>query len=252
MHGKFFWYDIMTTDAAAAARFYGDVVGWSTQASGQDDYQLFTTNGQAVAGLMSIPDEVQGSGRRPVWMGYIAVDDVDASTARIKELGGMIHRPPSDVPGVIRFAVVADPQGAVFLTAKGLMEDPRPPLPGNTPGTIGWRELYAGEWESAFAFYETMFGWTKSRAIDMGPMGTYQLFATGAEAVGGMMTKPPTIRAPFWGYYINVAALGVCMERIKAGGGSVVHGPSEVPGGSWIVQCIDPQGAFFALVAPTQ
>jgi predicted enzyme related to lactoylglutathione lyase len=254
MHGKFFWYDVMTTDPAAARRFYASVVGWGAQDSGvgDADYTVLTVSGQGVAGLMPIPEDSRAAGVPPTWMGYIEADDVDAVAARIVELGGTVQKPPADVPGVIRFAVVADPQGAGFLIAKGLMEGGPPPLPPMTPGTISWHELYAADWEQVFPFYEKLFGWVKKEAIDMGPMGTYQLFATPGsdEAVGGMMTKPQEVPAPFWGYYIGVPNIDTAVERVKAGGGRVINGPMEVPGGAWIVQAIDPQGAYFALVGP--
>jgi hypothetical protein len=146
--------------------------------------------------------------------------------------------------------VVADPQGAGFLLAKGLSSESFPPISSRTPGAIGWRELMAGEWKSAFAFYEKLFGWTKAEAFEMGPMGTYQLFATGAEPVGGMMTKPDAVPMPNWGYYFNVDAIDAAAERVKAAGGKILMGPAEVPGPMFIVQCMDPLGAYFALVAP--
>jgi hypothetical protein len=146
---------------------------------------------------------------------------------------------------------VADPQGAGFLIATPLIKDAPPPIPPGTPGTIGWHELYAGEWKSAFAFYEKLFGWKKAEAHDMGPMGIYQLFKTSGEmAAGGMMTRPPHIPAPFWGYYINVEAIDAAAARVTAGGGKILNGPMEVPGPMWTLQAMDPQGAYFALVAP--
>src|SRR2546425_7985531 len=128
MQGKFFWYDVMTTDTQAAQKFYGDVVGWGAQDSGTPgaDYTLFTVNGQGVAGLMPISEEVCKACAQPCWMGYIAVDNVDQAAARLEREGGMVHRPPMDVPGVIRFSVVADPQGAGFIIAKGLVPDAPP------------------------------------------------------------------------------------------------------------------------------
>jgi uncharacterized protein len=249
--GKFFWYDIMTTDTKAAQKFYGEVVSWGAQDSGTPgvDYTLFTVNDQGVAGLMPIPEDARKAGARPSWMGYIAVDNVDEAAARLQQEGGKVHRPPTDIPGIIRFCVVSDPQGADFIMAKGLLHEAQPELPVGTPGTVGWRELYAADWESAFPFYEKMFGWTKAEAIDMGSMGTYQLFATGNGPVGGMMTKPDMIPVPYWGYYFNVSRIDSAAERVTAGGGKIVNGPMQVPGGQWIVQCVDPQGAVFALVA---
>lgn len=251
MSGNFFWYDVMTTDTAAAATFYGDVVGWGVQDSGvpDSDYTLFTVDGRGVAGLMATPEDARKAGIKPRWMGYVAVDDVDLAATQLVEAGGTVHRAPIEVPGVIRFAVVADPQGAGFLVAKGLVQDAPPELPIGTPGTVGWRELYAVEWQAAFTFYQKLFGWSKAEAIDMGAMGTYQLFATGADPVGGMMNKPDTMPAPQWGYYFNVGAIDAAAARVTAGGGAILNGPHQVPGGQWIVQCRDPQGAFFSLVA---
>jgi predicted enzyme related to lactoylglutathione lyase len=252
MQGKFFWYDVMTTDTKAAAKFYGAVVGWGTQDGGSPDmaYTLFTLNGRGVAGLMPLPEEFAKSGGRPAWLGYIEVDDVDAMAARIQAEGGKLHRGPITVPGIIRFAVVADPQGAGFLIAKPLVEDAPPPLAPGLAGTIGWHELYAVDGPSAFAFYEKLFGWTKDQAMDMGPMGIYQLFKTGGQyAAGGMMTKPAAIPVPYWGYYFNVDALDAAAARVTAGGGKILNGPMEVPGPMWVVNCMDPQGAGFSLVA---
>ena len=254
MANQFFWYDVMTTDTAAATKFYCDVVGWGAEDSGvPGHYTLLTVNGHGVAGLMAIPEEAAKMGAHPAWMGYIHVDDVDAMAASIKTEGGKVLREPMDVPGVIRFAVVADPQGAGFMIAKPVPREGQHQFPPGTTGTVGWRELYAGEWQSAFAFYEKLFGWTKAEAHDMGPMGTYQLFAAGAEPVGGMMTKPPQVPAPpYWSYYLTVDGIDTAVERVNAGGGKIINGPMEVPGGQWIVQALDPQGAFFALVSNTK
>jgi predicted enzyme related to lactoylglutathione lyase len=251
MHGNFFWYDVMTRDTGAAAKFYGAVVGWDTQAQANPgvDYTVFTTQGRGVAGLMPIPPHMPPDSRS-VWLGYIYVDDVDAACARITAEGGAVMRAPTDVPGVIRFAVVADPQGAAFLVARPMPTDAPLPLPPGTPGTIGWHELYAGEWSSVFGFYEKLFGWTKSTPVDMGPMGTYQLFAKDGVDIGGMMTKPPAVPHPYWGYYFNVAAIDAAAARATAAGGTILNGPMEVPGPMWVVQALDDQGAVFALVAP--
>ena len=242
----------MTTDTKAAARFYSTVVGWGTQEQGAAgmEYTVFTVNGQGVAGLMPIPEHMAQHGAKPGWLGYISVEDVDAAAAKLKKLGGTLHREPRTVPGIIRFAVVSDPQDAGLYIARGLAGETMPEFPMDTPGTVGWRELYATDWKAAFAFYEGMFGWTKADSLDMGEMGIYQLFTTdGSTPAGGMMTKPPSIPRPFWGYYFNVPAIDAAADRVKAAGGTITMGPHEVPGGQWIVQCKDPQDAYFALVA---
>ena len=249
---NFVWYDLMTTDIKAAEDFYSGVVGWRAQDSGMTDqtYVILSAGETSVGGLMPLPAEARAAGAGPSWNGYVAVDDVDAFAERVKRAGGAVHRAPEDIPGVGRFAVVADPQGAAFLLFKGSTdEQPKPAAPG-TPGHIGWRELHAGDGESAFAFYAGLFGWTKAEAMDMGPMGIYQLFAAGDAPIGGLMTKSEAMPRPFWLYYFNVDAIEAAVSRVKDKGGQVLNGPMEVPGGQWIVQCRDPQGAMFALVGP--
>jgi uncharacterized protein len=250
--GKFVWYDVMTSDTKAAEAFYRSVIGWDAKDSGMTDrsYTIFSLGPRMVCGLMPVPEEARAEGVRPHWSGYIAVDDVDDYAERVKAAGGAVHRAPEDIPGVGRFAVAADPHGAVFILFKGSSDqEPVPAAPG-TPGHVGWHELHAGDGESAFTFYSGLFGWTKADAMDMGPMGVYQIFAMGDAPAGGMMTKMPQTPAPFWLYYFNVDAVDAAMARVKDKGGQVIHGPMQVPGGSWIAHCLDPQGVIFAIVGP--
>lgn len=250
--GKFVWYDVMTSDTRAAANFYCSVLGWQARESGKPDggYTVFSVGPTMVGGLMPIPDAARAAGVPPCWTGYIVVADVDADAARVTAAGGAIRRAPQDIPGFGRFAVAADPHGGVFILFRPDGEPPQtPPAPG-TPGTVGWHELHAGDLDRDFAFYAGLFGWTRAEAVDMGAMGLYQTFATGGPAVGGMMTRMPQTPEPFWLYYFNVDALDAAMSRVTQGGGQIVNGPHQVPGGSWIAQCADPQGALFAIVAP--
>jgi uncharacterized protein len=244
-HGKFVWYDVMTSNTKSAEAFYRSVIGWDAKDSGMTD-RSYTM----VGGLMPIPEDAARAGVRPAWMGYVAVDDVDIYAKRVKAAGGAVHRGPEDIPGVGRFAVAGDPHGAGFMLFKGMGDQAPMPAPAGAPGHIGWRELHAGEREGAFAFYSGLFGWTKGEAVDMGPMGVYQTFAIHGTQSGGMMTKTPQTPAPFWLYYFNVEAVDRATARAKDGGGEVLNGPMQVPGGSWIVQCRDPQGAMFAMVGP--
>jgi predicted enzyme related to lactoylglutathione lyase len=247
-HGQFFWYDLMTTDCKAAETFYRSVMGWDAKDSGVpgQTYTLLSKGAAMVGGLMPIPQEARAMGARPCWTGYIAVDDVDAYVDRVKAAGGSLIRGPVDVPGMLRFAVVADPHGAPFIIFRGFSEEAPPPVAPGTPGHVGWHELQAGDREADFAFYAGLFGWTKGEAIES-PAGPYQLFATGGAPVGGVMTKMPEAPGPFWLYYVNVENVDGALTRVKKGGGQVCYGPMQVPGGSWIAQCIDPQGAMFAV-----
>jgi predicted enzyme related to lactoylglutathione lyase len=250
--GTFVWYELATTNGEAAVDFYRTVVGWKTQDSGMPGvrYTIVSAGEARVGGIMAMQAEGCGPDAQPGWVGYIAVDDVDASAARVTAKGGTIRRAPDEIPGIGRFAIAADPHGAAFMLFKPAQGEAPPRPPVGTPGTVGWHELHAGDGQAAFAFYSDLFGWQKDQAMDMGPMGTYQLFKAGAEPIGGMMTKPPHMPQPFWLYYFVVEALDAAHAGVTANGGEVLHGPMEVPGGSWIIQCCDPQGVMFALVAP--
>lgn len=247
--GRFVWYELMTTDTAAARSFYGDVVGWGTQDSSvpEMEYTLFTAGGAPVGGLMAVPEEAKQMGVPPNWTGYISVEDVDAAAARVTELGGSVHVPPRDIPEVGRFAVVADPQAAAFVLFKSAMPDEEPADP-RTQGHVGWHELYTTDWEKALAFYSELFGWQKDQAMDMGEMGIYQLFSHEGRQIGGMFNKPADVPATFWLYYFNTGNIDEAGQKVTRGGGRVLLEPMEVPGGMFIIQCQDPQGAMFALV----
>ena len=165
----FVWYELMTTDVAAASAFYAGVVGWSAQESGMPgvEYTLLKVGDAQVAGLMRLPAELAAIGTPPSWRGYVAVDDVDATEARLLKAGGKVVRPADDIPGVGRFASVADPQGALFLLFKPLRADPPPRPAADAPGTAGWHELRAVDGATAFDFYATLFGWTKGEGLDI-------------------------------------------------------------------------------------
>jgi predicted enzyme related to lactoylglutathione lyase len=249
--GNFVWYDQMSFDFSGSAAFYEKVVGWKLAANAMNDqpYTLLQAGDTMVGGLMPIPEEAAKMGAQPKWMGYIAVDDVDAYAGKVKAAGGAIYRPPSDIPNVGRFAVAGDPHGAGFILFKAA-GDAVPAHDHAKPGHFGWRELHGGDREIDFAFYSGLFGWTKADTFDMGPMGLYQLFNIDGVMAGGMMTKMPQTPVPNWLYYINVDAIDAAAERVKSGGGTVVNGPHQVPGGLWMIQALDPQGAMFGLLAP--
>ena len=249
--GKFVWYDQMSNDLPGAEKFYSKVVGWTLAPNTMNSqkYTLLKAGENMVGGLMPIPEDAAKMGVRPAWMGYIAVDDVKDYADKVKAAGGAIYRPPTEIPNVGTFAVAADPSGAGFLLFKG-DGDQAPTQDPTKPGYIGWHELHGGDPEKSFAFYSGLFGWTKGEAMDMGSMGTYQIFNTKGQQAGGMMKKMAQEPAPHWLYYITVDAIDAAQDRVKSAGGQVINGPMQVPGGSWIINGLDPQGAMFALVAP--
>jgi predicted enzyme related to lactoylglutathione lyase len=245
--GRFVWYELMTTEVAVAKAFYAKVVGWSAQDASTPDlaYTLFTVGGASVSGLMELPEDARKMGATPRWMGYVGVNDADATADRIKCLGGAVYVPPTN-SNIGRISVVADPQTAILALVEGLKPGQQQSAELDEPGRVGWHELLAADWERAFAFYGELFGWQKADA-ELGQTDAYQLFSAGGRLIGGMFTKRPVEPVPYWLYYFNTGDIDAAAERVKSGGGRIFEGPFEVPDGSWIARCIDPQGAIFAL-----
>lgn len=255
MPSNFIWYELLTTDVEGAARFYGSVVGWTLRDSGQAgmDYRFWLANETPIGGLMAMPPSQEAPGMQPGWLGYVQVPDTDAAVTQITSAGGAVAMPAMSIPDVGRMAMVTDPQGAPFhvMTPQGAM--PSPPIASCGPGEFGpaghagWHELHTSDWQAALRFYGGVFGWAAGEGMDMGPMGTYQLFHAGGEAIGGMMNSPDMPR-PTWLYYFNVDDITAAQARVEAAGGTVLMGPQQVPGDAWIIQGRDPQGAMFALL----
>ncbi len=115
-------------------------------------------------------------------------------------------------------------------------------------GQFSWHELATSDYKKTLSFYSDLFAWTPQDAMDMGEAGIYQLYGLGGAPMGGMFNKPDEMPdLPMWLLYISVDDVIAAVGKVKELGGQVVNGPMEVPGGDLIAQCLDPQGALFAL-----
>jgi predicted enzyme related to lactoylglutathione lyase len=245
--GRFVWYELITTDMEAAGAFYANVVGWEMRDASMPGmaYTLCSTAGGTVCGLVNLTAEAGRLGAKPCWIGYVGVDNVDMAATRAIELGGVVEVAPLTIPGVSRFAIITDPQMVALGVFKWLMQRPQVPAP-DTAGEVGWHDLMASDEAGAFTFYHALFGWEKA-GTETGPLGTYQLFSVASETIGGILHKPPGAPSPLWLHYFNVDDIDAAVKRATATGGQVLYGPTAAPGDKWVVQCMDPQGALFAL-----
>jgi len=248
--GRPVWYELMTTDTAAAEKFYKNVVGWTTVPfdGSPSPYTVFQRSGNVgIGGLMKRPE---GMNMPPFWAMYIGVPNFDEAVANIKRLGGRELSPVIDIPKVGRMQMMTDPQGAAFYILQPASSEERPEGAPEI-GDGSWHELMTTDAPAAMKFYQEVFGWQPSEAMDMGEMGTYQMFNRPHGMIGGMMNKPKELAhvPPNWGIYFRVADINAAVDRIKANGGQILNGPMEVPGGDWIVNAMDPQGAAFSLHA---
>jgi predicted enzyme related to lactoylglutathione lyase len=117
--GVFCWNELLTSDPAAASRFYQEIFGWSTTSEEMGEmgtYWMFKRGEKEEAGAMKMPPQAEAP---PHWLPYIAVNDVDATAKNCEDLGGKVYCKPTDIPGIGRFAVLADPEGADFAVFKG-------------------------------------------------------------------------------------------------------------------------------------
>jgi predicted enzyme related to lactoylglutathione lyase len=254
------WYELLTTDIDAAQSFYATVIGWNVAPSttdvggdGPPDYRIATApDGDTIAGMMRLP---AGAPMPPRWLFYVGVDDVDATVDAIVAAGGAQHMSAVDMPGVGRMAMVADPHGTMFYVMKGEGEGSNAfyqGAHGDGPRVTGhavWNELTAPDQDAAMAFYEPLFGWRHESGMPMGPLGDYKFIQSGAQMIGATMPSMAGVDDG-WRFYFEVDDADAAVTRITDGGGSVLQGPDEIPGGAFSVIAQDPQGVRFGVVGP--
>ena len=243
--GKFVWHELLSGDAAAATAFYTKVVPWKSQPWEQDSsYHMWVARNGPVGGIA----KTDGSAP-PHWLAYVAVSDVNATAEQAKGLGGRVLKGKTDLPNGGSYAVLADPQGAEFAVYQSGGET------GNgaqsaTPGAgeFSWHELATTDAKAAMEFYTKLLGWETGPVHDMGPpAGNYHLFLHQGNQYGGMFVSDSSGAGPSWLCYISVEDVGKAATAAKNAGGRVMNGPMEVPGGSWIAQVLDSEGAPFAV-----
>lgn len=246
--GRFCWYELMTTDPDAAPDFYREVVGWDTQAwdGGGMPYTMWLNGEVPIGGVMRLPPEAVAGGAPPHWLIYISSPDAVATTAKAKELGATVLMGPQELPEVGTISVIADPWGAVFCAYQPATYTPGHDGPAAL-GEFSWHELATEDWKAAWTFYSTLFDWQLDHDMDLGPMGTYRMWNRGAQPLGGMFNRPPEIPVCSWMPYARVADVPFAVAKVEGMGGRVLNGPMDVPGGDVVAQCVDPQGAAFAI-----
>ncbi len=258
MSGKsrFFWHDLMTLDVERAKSFYGELFNWKFKTGTGDPYVHVMAGDKGIGGMMQV-DRTQQT--PPHWVGYVSIDDIDATVAAITQRGGKVLMPRTDVPEVGPFAIVADPQGAVFAPMHYIGKDAHHPesmdVPG--PGMFCWDELATSDPAAAATFYGEIFGWT-ANAMEMPGFGTYTLLKRpgtknllGNERdAGGIMKLPPGVPHPFWLSYIAVADCDATVAAALRLGGTAASPAMDIPNVGRVAALFDPHHAAFAVIAP--
>ncbi|MGK6321797.1 VOC family protein [Sphingomonas sp. DT-51] len=245
------WYELLARDPDAAEDFYTHVLNWSVerpQLAAVPDYRvLAASDGDGVAGLMAVPPDAPMA---PGWLFYLAADDVDATVERVTAAGGAVAMSATDIPEVGRIALVADPDGTPFYVMRASGEDESRAFRDADTATAGhavWNELTAPDQDAALAFYAGLFGWRHEGAMPMGALGDYKFVHSGTICLGATMNSFAE-KGPGWQFYFMVDDVDAAVERLTGAGGRVVQGPDEIPGGSFSVVAVDPEGAAFGFV----
>lgn len=251
-HGSFIWYELMTTDPQGAKSFYEAVVGWTVgePMPGPDvEYRMLGAPDGFAGGMLTLTKEMCDQGARPMWFGYLGVDDVDAAVDKAVAAGAAVQMPASDIPGVGRVAIIADPQGVPIYLMRGASDQDSNAYQRHGLGHVAWNELMTSDREAALAFYGDHFGYVKEGGMDMGPeMGEYSFISHSGLTIGAIMKASPD-SPTVWQFYVRVPDVDAAADRVKAGGGQVLFGPMDVPGGERVLVGMDPQGASFGLVS---
>ncbi len=246
VRGRFVWHELLTRDAAAAKSFYTKLTGWKHQPWPLDPtYTVCHSEQGPTAGVLPISAEFPAD--MPAhWLSYAGTRDVDGTVAAAVRAGGTLMKGPEDIKGAGRYAVLKDPQGAVFAILDP--ENARPEAAVPPVGTFSWHELATTDNEAAFAFYSELFGWDAIVRMDMGPIGTYLIFGQNGVQRGGIYNKPADWQAPpNWLPYAHVPNTDAGFKTATAAGAKVLVAPMDVPGGGRIATFTDPTGAPFAI-----
>ena len=242
--GRFVWHEYAAKDVPAAIAFYGPLFGWTTaemEMGPGAKYTILKTGETQVGGMTGVETE-----QTPAhWRLYCTVPDVDAAVVKAKELGGSEIVPAMDIPTVGRFALVADPQGALLFPFKEAQESAELAGPPGA-GTFCWDELLTSDAAAAVEFYKAIYGWTTT-TTDMGPMGTYYVLHRGERMAGGVMGLPMPGVPPHWQTHVAVTDLEATVKHAESLGGHVVMPPTPVPNMGRFAVILDPQGAPFAV-----
>jgi predicted enzyme related to lactoylglutathione lyase len=241
------WIELVTPDQQAARAFYGPLFGWSFDDHDMGEmghYLIGTIEGDEIAGLSG---QMPGMEGHPAFWGvYLAVDDVDAATAKVEAAGGKVEAGPFDVNDNGRMSALQDPTGARvnLWQAKETVGTQR----GNEPGTPIWNEVMTPDIPRATQFYADVLG-MGSQTSPMGDQTYTVLTNVEGRMIGGAMNPPMEGVPPHWNVYFNVEDVDATAAKAVELGGQVVAPAFDVPDVGRMAVLADPQGAMFNLMA---
>lgn len=244
------WFELATTDQAAAKEFYSRIFGWHANDNPMgpgEFYTMFELDGRSAGAAFTLPAKLAAEGVGAHWNVYFATPDVDASAAKVAELGGAVIQPPFEAMDAGRMSICKDPSGATFKLWQARRNIGAGVL--NENGAVLWTELATRDTQQAREFYTGLFGWeTKGSAV----MDTYIEFSTGGRARGGLLPMGDEWGAAEsqWGVYFMVADCDAAVAQARQLGATVRFGPISASGVGRFAALADPQGAAFSVITP--
>lgn len=242
--GQFVWRESVSTKAESSCSFYKALFGWTLKEMPMDGstYALAHAGEKQVGGIMPMPKMAEGTPSH--WMGYVAVDDVDATAVKCTEAGGKVVMPPRDIPNMGRFAILQDPTGA-HISAWKSKTPPSETAQAGPPanGEFCWEQLATSDPAAATAFYAKVFGWTSKPFMDNAEVST---MSAGSTQIATIMKAPPGVPS-HWLTFVVVGKLADANARVIELGGKVLMPEIPVPnmGAFSVVQ--DTAGATIGL-----
>lgn len=251
--GRFVWHELFTADVPTAKHFYATLFGWTWEdrpLGPEGTYTLWKNGNQEIAGMMNLADlPVQAEPVAPHWALYVSVEDVDAAAERAVRAGGRILGDFHTIPGVGRFSVVQDPQGAMLTVFRSSHGDPADAAPG--PHDFCWANLSTHDPAGAAAFYQHVIGWGAS--VMPGSQGQTTLFSRSRmsepDAIASLGPAPAGSPSA-WTPFVSVEALSEAIATCQALGGTVYVARMDIPevGAFGVIE--DPTGAMIFLLEP--
>jgi len=242
------WIDLSTSDQGAAKEFYGELFGWTfdDQPMAEGVYSMALKSAGLVGAISVLPPDLAAQNAPATWSTYLAVDDVDATLARVDAAGGKIARAPFDVTDAGRMAFIIDPTGAPLAIWQANTHIGATLV--NEPGSVIWNDLRTDDVGAAASFYEAVFGLNADpQESDTMP---YVSLRAGDDAVAGISARTDGAAPNEWQIYFAVEDTESVAAHARLLGGDVILEPIETPIGP-MATLADPQGAIFNVIAVT-
>jgi len=244
--GKFIWFDLATNELEKQKAFYGAVFGWTFRPVGNstDDYTLIMNDDKNIAGMFSVKPK-EGANAGALWIGLMSTDDPAQAVATVEHLGGAVHTPPITLAQRGTFALLRDPEGALFGVLKSATGDPSDKAV--VTGGFIWMDLFANKPAKESEFYQKVVGYEISTSEVKDNVERIVLNAHGKPRAG-VVPLPKDANRAGWLPYVKVEDVEATLKKVTETGGYIMVAPdNELLNGNLAIFS-DPQGGVIGVV----